>query len=126
MLPLHGHPILRAMARMAMPWRVEISNNSDGSLGTNVPASIQPEDKLTLHESQIGIPQQSQIVNVYLPPELPNDGGAMPVREIARVRVTGGPTDAFTGQVLGVVASAASDDGVTVWLKCQIVGWQAQ
>lgn len=111
-----------------MPWRVEISNNQDGSLGSNIPASIQPEDKLTVHESsQIpGIAQQSQIVNIYLPAELPNNGGTTPVREIARVRVMGGPTNAFSGQVLGVVAAAASDDGVTVWLKCQIVGWQAQ
>lgn len=126
MLPLQNHPILRAMAQQAMPWRVEISNSQDGSLGSNVPASIQPEDKLTLHESQTSIPQQSQIVNIYLPAELPNDGGTTPVREIARVRVMGGPTSAFDGQLFGVIAAAASDDGVTVWLKCQIVGWQAQ
>lgn len=126
MLPLHANPILRAMAQQAMPWRVEISNSEDGSLGANVPASIQPEDKLTLHESQIGIPQQSQVVNVYLPTELPDDAGAMPVREIARVRVTAGPTDAFAGQILSVIASAASDDGVTAWLKCRLTGWQAQ
>lgn len=114
------------MAQQAMPWRVEISNSENGSLGTKVPASIQPEDKLTLHESEIGIPQQSQVVNVYLPTELPDDAGTMPVREIARLRVTDGPTDAFAGQILGVIASAASDDGVTVWLKCRITGWQAQ
>lgn len=123
MLPLHGHPILKAMAQQAMPWRVELSNASDGSLGTNVPASLQPEDKLTITEGWTGIRTQTQVVNVYLPTELPNDGGPMPVREISRVRITAGPTSGYDGRLLTVAASAIADDGVTVWLKCETTGW---
>lgn len=124
MLPLENNRLMRAMAVKAMPWRVELSGSA-GSIATNLPASLQSEPTLERREQDFsGATITEQIINVYLPPQLPN-GDPLPIRTIQLVRVMSGPTKGYEGQEISILAEAISDNGITVRLKGIARGWAA-